>query len=153
MDLDTCRAPCSATWPCSAACTPAGCPPAGRPISGPGRSVSVREGSGSGWTTWWIPSACPLLSLAPLLSSPRLIWVLARCALRARSPSGGGGGDGRASGRGRTAVRRDAVPPLHAWMALSATPPPELAPHQMTWRGGGMKIVIRKLGSRGEGQW
>lgn len=68
---DTCRAPCSGTWPCSASCTPAGFQPAGRPISGPGLSVSVREGSGS-WSTWWSPSSSPLPN--PVLLPPLLGW-------------------------------------------------------------------------------
>lgn len=67
---DTCRVPCSATWPCSAACTPAGCQPAGRPRSGPGRSVSVHGGSGPGSTTWLVEGGGPLVSSPPLPLSP-----------------------------------------------------------------------------------
>lgn len=88
---DTCRVPCSATWPCSAACTPAGCQPAGRPRSGPGRSVSVHGGSGPGSTTWLVEGGgllCPLLlflsPLPPVTGLPLLIrrasdpWLLSR---------------------------------------------------------------------------
>lgn len=65
---DTCRVPCSEPWPCSAACTPAGFQLAGHPRSGPGRSVSVHEGSGLGLTTCFVRKLggrllCPLLLL------------------------------------------------------------------------------------------
>lgn len=104
---DTCRVPCSATWPCSAACTPAGCQPAGRPISGPGQSVSVRGGSAPCLTTWLgaprvLSSPVPSRRSMPTRSqsaerrtrgsSPRLIAVLAGSALRVCGPSGGRGG-------------------------------------------------------------
>lgn len=77
---DTCRVPCSATWPCSAACRPAGFQPAGRPRSGPGQSVSVREGSGHGLTTCLIggmggaPVSSPSSSPLPPLSPPVGHW-------------------------------------------------------------------------------
>lgn len=81
---DTCTVPCSATWPCFAACTPAGCQPAGRPISGPGLSVSVRGGSGSCWRTLSSPGfllllpQCPPVPAPPrvLPSPPLLRWFL-----------------------------------------------------------------------------
>lgn len=143
---DTCRVPCSVTWPCFAACTPAGCQPAGRPISGPGLSVSVRVGSGSYLTTsWWSPVSSPLPTNAlPFLlqracappPAPPLLRLISvpTASLFSQSLESIWGRWWRPREAGRRLCETGRGPTLHAWVALSATPPPKSfgSLHQMT---------------------